>query len=235
MFDRIKKALTGKAKGADVEPAAPPSQNASLGPVSEWAATQGFSFSGQASGTHFSLQGKVSGKTWRIEQGRPSRSFIHGEELRARAELGVNEDAAVLVMNRTLKETLEKKAYSIYTDSLQTMADPNLPEEMRWLAMYQEVGWDSLPQEFWARYAVLADRRENALAWIDTGLANLLLDWPEPSPGPEVPFMLMLLRGKAYLRMEYNPADMPTLQHAATVFVSACDAAIGGLTGDLPR
>ena len=39
-----------------------------------------------------------------------------------------------------------------------------------------------------------------------------MLDWPEPAPSAEVPFMMMLLRGKAYLRMEYTPAD---LAHAA--------------------
>jgi hypothetical protein len=201
--------------------------------VSQWAGTQGFSFTDMDAGKGFSLTGKVSGKPWRMELGRPSRNFIRGEELRARAELGINEDAAVLVMNRPLKEALEKKAYSIYTDSLQTTADPNLPEEMRWLSMYEEVGWDSLARPFWARYAILADQRENALAFMDTNLADLLMGWPEPAPLPEVPFMLMLLRGKAYLRMEYSPAQMPTLQHAAAIFTCACESALGGLSTDI--
>jgi hypothetical protein len=38
-------------------------------------------------------------------------------------------------MNRPLKEALEKRACEKYTDTLQTTADPSLPEEMRWLAM----------------------------------------------------------------------------------------------------
>jgi hypothetical protein len=38
--------------------------------------------------------------------------------------------------------------------------------------------------------------------------------------------MLLLLQGKAYLRMEYSPAALPTLQHAALVFTTACDAAL---------
>jgi hypothetical protein len=106
---------------------------------------------------------------------------------------------------------------------------------MRWLAMYDEVGWESLPQAFWGRYAVLADRRENALAWIDPALAAMMLDWPEPSPTLETPFMLMLLRGKAYLRMEYQPSDMPTLQHAALIFTGACESALGGLSAPVNR
>jgi hypothetical protein len=73
----------------------------------------------------------------------------------------------VVLMNRPLKEVLEKQAYSSITDTLQTSVDPNLPEEMRLLAMYEETGWDSIPRPFWDRYAVLSDDRAHALAWVD--------------------------------------------------------------------
>ncbi|MDW5441637.1 hypothetical protein [Polaromonas sp. SM01] len=137
-------------------------------------------------------------------------------------------------MNRPLKESLEKRADAVYTDRVQTTADPRLPEEMRWLAMYPEVGWGSLAPEFWERYAVLADQRDHATAWLDRNLAELLLQWPVPGPDAQTPFFLMLLRGKAYLRMQYSPADMATLQHAAIIYTSACDAALAGLTTDIP-
>ncbi|MBI2770933.1 MAG: hypothetical protein HYX47_15005 [Burkholderiales bacterium] len=231
MFERIKRALSGQGK-EPAESVSPSSQMAG-GALSEWAATQGFGFSSQGAGGLMQFEGKISGRKWRMELGKPTRNFIRGEELRARAELGINEDAAVLVMNRPLKEALEKKAYSMYTDSLQTTADPNLPEEMRWLSMYDEVGWESLPRPFWERYSVLADQRDNALAWVTTPLARQMMEWPQPGPTPEIPFMLMLLRGKAYLRMEYTPADMPTLQHAAAIFTTACEAAVDGLSTDL--
>lgn len=224
MFERLKKVF-----GKDDKAAFPPSSQMASNQVSEWAGTQGFSYSAHVNGQSFSLDGKVGGKPWRIERGRPTRNFIRGEELRARAELGVDEDVTVLVMNRPLKEALEKKAYSIYTDGLQTTADPHLPEEMRWLAMYEEFGWDSQPAEFWDRFCVLSGSREHALAFVDAPLAERMLNWPQPGPSRETPFMLMVLRGKAYLRMEYNPADMPTLQHAADIFNSACESAMGGL------
>lgn len=227
MFDRIKKALSRDAQPARrAEPAIP-------APVSEWAASQGFSLSIMGGGESMAVEGKVSGKPWRMELGKATRGYIRGEELRARAELGLPEDLAVMVMNRPLKDALEKKAYSMITDTLQTTADPNLPEEMRWLAMYDEVGWDSLPGAFWNRYSVIADQRDHALAWVDPGLAQLMMDWPDPSPSPEVPFMMLVLRGKAYLRMEYTPAGMPTLQHAARIFTSACESAVGGLSADI--
>lgn len=234
MFDRIKKAFS-RAPRDEAKDTQGPALHMTNDAVSEWAATQGFGFSTIGTSGTLALEGRIGGKRWRMELGRPTRNFIRGEELRGRAELGIDEDAAVLVLNRTLKEALEKKAYSIITDPLQTTADPALPEEMRWLAMYEEFGWDSLPAPFWARYSVLADRRENALAWIDPALAAMLLDWPEPGPNDETPFMLMLLRGKAYLRMEYQPADMPTLQHAALVFTGACESALGGLSAPVNR
>ena len=229
MFDRIKKAFSRQGTpGREERAQGAPSSLLAHGPASEWAATHGFAFSPQGSGQHFSVKGKVGGKPWRLELGRPSRNYIRGEELRARADLGVNDDIAVLLMSRPLKESLEKKAYSLYTDSLQTMADPSLPEEMRWLSVYEEVGWEALPREFWGRFAVLADKRENAMAWIGADLARKLMTWPEPGPTPEVPFLILLMRGKVYLRMEYLPADMPTLQHAAAIFTSACESALDG-------
>jgi hypothetical protein len=227
MFERLKKALSRDAKSAHDEG---PASSLMQAPVSEWAQLQGFAFSTHSSGTAV-VDGQVAGKPWRMELGRPTRNYIHGEELRARAELGLNEDIAVMVMNRPLKEALERKAYSMITDTLQTTADPNLPEEMRWLAMYDEVGWDSLPAPFWARYSVLTDNREHAMAWIDPELAQRLIDWPHPAPSAEVPFLLLLLRGKGYLRMEYAPAEMSTLQHAAEIFTMACEAAEGTFGG----
>ena len=222
MFERIKKAFsrdTGKLEA--------PSSTMAGGPVSEWAATQGFGFSVEDYGKNIALEGKVHGRPWKLIIGTPTRNYIFGEELRARAELGIDESVAVLVMNRPLKEALEKRAYEVYTNDLQTSVDSSMPEEMRWLAMFDEVGWESLPKTFWSRLAILTDKRESALAWIDPGLANAMTNWPTPGPTVEVPFIVLLMNGKAYLRMEYTPAELPTLQHAAHIFTSACDSAIG--------
>lgn len=230
MFDRLKKVFHTPEK-----PAAGPAARESdpTDPISEWANTRGLSYTGFGEGKGFAMTGQIAGKPWKLERGKSSRDYIRGEELRARAELKVNDEASVLIMNRPLKEALEKKAYQMYTDTLQTTADPSLPEEMRWLAMYPEVGWDSIGKPFWARYSVLADQREHALAMVDPALAKLLMSWPEPAPDDQVPFMLMLLRGKAYLRMQYTPADMPTLEHAALLFTSACESAVAGLSTDI--
>lgn len=225
MFDRIKKAFSRDAKSRS---GAPASQLSAHGPVSEWALSRGMSFSNVPLSSAVSMQGKVGGRPWKMELGRPTRDYISGEELRARAELGVDDEIAAMIINRPLKESLERRAYSMITDTLQTTASPNLPEEMRWLAMYDEVGWEAVADAFWRRYAVLSDRRENALAWVDSTLVDLLLNWPEPAPAANVPFLVVLLRGKCYLRMQYKPAETSTLEHAATIFTSACDSALAG-------
>ena len=152
-----------------------------------------------------------------LEQFKGHRLRTHG---------GVSEAKVPFIINRPLKDMLERRAYGMITDTLQTTADPNLPEEMRWLAMFDEVGWEELPEPFWKRYAILTDRREHATAWMDESLAQLLMQWPEPAPGAEVPFLIVLLRGKCYLRMQYLPAETSTLEHATTVFTLACENAL---------
>ncbi len=240
MFDRIKKAFSRDAIEAKESvsanlksPLNSPLNSPQSTLVSEWSDQQGYTFSGQSKNKSLAIDGKLKGKPWRLEVGAPQRNFICGEELRARAELGLDEDISVLVMSRALKNSLEKKAYDIYTDDLQTTIDPNLPEEMRWLAVYQEVGWDGLPGAFWDRYSVLSDDLDKARAWVTPQLAVLMLEWPLPEPHPEVPVILMLLRGKAYLRMEYAPASLHILQHANQIFATACQAALDHLATDI--
>ncbi|MES2941316.1 MAG: hypothetical protein V4772_00445 [Pseudomonadota bacterium] len=232
MFDRLKKVF-----GTSEKPAAQATSTAPLSSTdnaaAEWARSQGLSYASSSDGKGFVMTGRLLGKPWKLERGRSSRNYIHGEELRARAELEISEDVSVLVMNRALKESLEKRAYQMYTDTLQTTADPNLPEEMRWLAMYEEVGWDALSPAFWERYSVLADDRGHAEVLIDVNLAALMMSWPEPAPDAQVPFILMLMRGKSYLRMQYSPTDQATLAHAAMIFTTASESAVDGLSTDI--
>ncbi|MFM9879337.1 MAG: hypothetical protein ACKVOO_02870 [Burkholderiaceae bacterium] len=196
-------------------------------PASVWASARGLAVQQRDKGKGVAIDGTVMGKAWRLEIGKPSRHFIRTEELRARSDLGLDPNVGVLIMNRHLKQALEKQAYERYTDTLQTQADVTMPEEIRWLSVYDEFGWESLPNAFWDRYCVLADDRANALAWLDAPLAELLMSWPALATNAQTPFMLLLLRGKAYLRMEYQPATVPTLQHASGIFTSACESALG--------
>ena len=133
---------------------------AQVGP--EWAGLQGLSCTVEAGEGTFCVNGELVGHPWRLERAPASRDYLVGEELRGRAEIGISPQVTVVLMNRALKETLEKRAYSLYTDTLETQASPVLTEEMRWLALYPEAGWDSLSDAFFHRYAILAERRADA-------------------------------------------------------------------------
>jgi hypothetical protein len=200
-----------------------------LSTLSQWATARGYRLT--SSGAANVVEGKIHGRPWRIEQGKPSRDFIHGLELRARGEMAVSEDAAVMVMTRTLKNELDKRAFSLYTDSLQTQVDPHLPQEMRWLAMYDEVGWESLGTELLDRYAILTDDRKNAMAWITPQIAEQLMTWP--SAATDQPCVLMVARGKVYLRMQIGGFDWPIYEHASGLFAMACETALAAFSVDV--
>jgi hypothetical protein len=236
MLNKIKTALGfgAKPKSADVASLGiqKRAQKVKVTSVSDWAGLQGWNYSKRSDGSGgYQLEGEVGGKPWRIEQGKPSRDFIKGSELRARAALDINDDVAIMVMNRQLKNVLEKHAFALYTDSLQTIANPHLPEEMRWLSIYEEVGWEGLGASFLDNYAVLADNRAHAVQWLDAQLVDSLMHWPEMDPS--VPKILMLLRGKVYLRMQHTQNDISTLEHAIQVFTNACSQAQASFAVDV--
>jgi hypothetical protein len=201
------------------------SHSADLEAVSGWADSQGLAFDRLADGTGFALIGTVDGRPWRMEQSPAGRDFIVGAELRARAELGLPEDLAIMLINRPLKESLEKRVYEQATHSVQTMVDVALPDEVRWLALYDEVGWNTAPLVFWEHYALVADTRAHAQLWLDGPLMDLLQAWPTSAVQQATPFILQVQRGRVYLRMEYAQADVPTLRHAVAVFTQACVSA----------
>jgi len=195
-----------------------------------WAHSKGISVRTLPQRQGLSMLGQTMGFPWRIELGPSSRAYIPGQEFRARANLGLNPEIAVLVLNRPLKEALADRAYELYTDTLRTHVDPNLPEELRWLSLYPEVAWKGLPTAFCDRYAILAEQAAHAQCWLQNGLLAKLSNWPDSKQGAHVPFTLMLLRGKIYLRMQYNPAmGMQTLEHATAAFELACELGMTGL------
>lgn len=196
-------------------------------PLAEWAHDHALSFNPQMGGA-YALAGRWQDRPVRIQCLEASRPFIRGMELMARADLGLKQEGNVVVMNRRLKDVLEAQSralYSQYTDDLQTMAGV-VPEEVRWLAMYRDSGWAGPDRHFWNRYAVLTDAPETARRWIDSETEQRLMDWPEPV-SDETPVMLMLQRGKTYMRMQIDrSSDTSTALHAFDVFDCASQRAL---------
>ncbi|TFZ04750.1 hypothetical protein [Ramlibacter rhizophilus] len=175
-------------------------------------------------------EGTVAGRAWELRVGPSGRGYIEGQELLGRCEMGLPAEVSVVVMRRTLKESLERSTYERYIDADQTLAG-GLPEEVRWLSTFQELRWPQLPREFWREWSVLADEQAHAVAWLDGSLAALLMDWPELAPG--VPVVLTVLRGRVYLRLQHQPRLEARQRHAANVLERACLAA--ARTWNTPR
>jgi hypothetical protein len=233
MFHRLKKAF-----GLDPSqsPQLPTNRSVLPSRVSEWASAHGYDLQESKPGAltrpgeRFALSGRVGTKPWRLESGRPSRSFIKGHELRARAELDLPDQLVLMVMNRSLKELLEKKAFAAYTDSLQTVQDSQMSEELRWLTMYDEAQGPNWEPAFVAQMAVLCAERSHALTWLDQTLMHDLLHWPADATSPNTPLVLHIARGKLYLRMQYSHGDILTLEHALRVLVWASESALNAFS-----
>ena len=249
MFSRLKKVAAVDQDGAfqsvsdkDKELALSPHDHENhlepddAGP--QWADLNGLSCKLEAGDGNFRVSGELGGHPWKAERAPASRDYLVGGELRGRAEIGISAQVTVVIMNRALKELLEKRAYALYTDTLETQVSPVLTEEMRWLALYPEAGWDSLTDAFFHRYAILAERRAHAMSWLTPALADLLMAWPDPAPDNTVPFILMLMRGKAHLRMQALPgnaaADLPALIHAVKLLVTASGLAMTAFPDETP-
>lgn len=224
MFERLRKAF--------FKPALPPTTSQFRGPdlagLRIWAEKRGLRLIPGSDERSFRLAGQTGGIAWELESGKPSRDFIAGGELRGRTELGIHPDAAVLILNRPLREHLEQRAFADFTDSLRTEADAKMPEEVRWLSMYDEVSVRAAPIGFHDMYAVLAYNPLHAQEWITEELATELMRWPQPV-GPTTPMTLMTLRGKLYLRLQFPMVSMDVLTHAARLYGMACERAASSL------
>ncbi|MBL7088533.1 MAG: hypothetical protein ISS20_06920 [Acidovorax sp.] len=230
MLDRLRKALHLSGGATATRPV-------SNQEVVRWAATQRLAIVPQSVEGHFDLGGDLGARPWRLECGNPTRDYVHGLELRGRADLGVDPDAAVMVLNRPLQESLEGNAYNAITDTLQTTVNASLPEEMRWLAMYEEVAWPGLPASFRKHFAVVAERMETAQRWIHAPVVSQLLNIVEGEGGEvraQSPLLLMLVRGKVYLRMEHTQRSLKEIAQATQLLLAAAQGALQNLPHPSP-
>lgn len=170
----------------------------------------------------------------RLEWGDSQRDYIRGAELRLRVEASLPESFEVLVMSRTLAERLEQQAFRQLTRGTQTGIDASMPEEARWLAMFEPVTLDD--PEFGHHFVLLAASRTAARAWIDADMAARLLRARDKWLGAETAFVMMALRGRLMFRIEARSIDDTLLdgiclvaEHAASHAQSAARRNAGRL------
>lgn len=196
----------------------------------DWAQQQDMAFVAVTPACYV-LSGRLANGGFRAECGPSSRSFIEGLELRAKVELGLQLPGAVVVMNRSLKRQLDAQAsalYSDYIDDLKTSA-LNLPEEIRWLSRYRDLGWSGPPDAFWAAFSVLTDTPELARQWLDASRVQALMATAALRQASDSPFMLMLMRGNTYLRVQVDPGDGRQTHLETLAFFGLASQAAKGL------
>ena len=184
--------------------------DAQSAPLKAWAQAQGMGFTPQAGGS-YAMKGEWHRQAVRIDCTAPSRPFIQGLELNGRVDLGMSMPGNVVVLNRALKHRLETWAselYAQYTDTLQTTVDSSLPEEMRWLAMYEEMVWPGLPASFREHFAVVAERIEFAQRWIHAPVVSQLLN-AVAALKPGVAAQILVQRGRESLSLNVTAAQRP--------------------------
>ena len=193
--------------------------------VSAWAGDRSLSYDGPTPARRYRVGGYFSGYSWTIERRVGSRPFISGDELSGRVVLDLPVSPVVIVISRALKESLEKQAYEIYTDSVQTLAEPSLSEEMRWIALYPEWRQASNSQNFQQRFSVLAAENSDAEKWITSELAERVMTCA--AARFDCPFILMLLRGKVYLQLELDTTfdEVAALAQSVDILSFASEAA----------
>lgn len=205
--------------------------------IAEWAKRRGFSFKRARGEQGFVLDGLLEGKPWRIEWGVPQRDYIVGHELRVRMELDLPSEAQMLLLSRPLMDALERKTFEEFTDNVQTQIGTKTPEEMRWLVMFPKVNLTTL-KNLRTRFGAVASVGDAGLAWLTGPLANALEQAANGFLRDDPPFVLMTLRGRAYLRMQLASPDAADIAAALALFETAVTRALavgGAVPADKSR
>ncbi len=192
--------------------------------IETWARRRGHGFKRVRAQDGFVIDGLLEDKPWRIEWGLPQRAYIEGRELRLRMELDLSGDAQMLLLSRPLMDSLERKTFEEFTDNVQTQIGTKTPEEMRWLVMFPKVNlgaWKLLR----ARFGAVASVPASGLAWIEGPLAHLLEQSTHTLLQNDPPFVLMTLRGRAYLRLQLAAPTADALAAALAIFETAATQA----------
>ena len=201
--------------------------------VAAWANRCGHDFRRARGDEGFVIDGRLDGKPWRMEWGPPQRDYIAGKELRIRMELALPPDAQMLLLSRPLMEALERQTFEEFTDNVQTQIGTKTPEEMRWLVMFPKVNlgdFKAIRQHF----SAVASHPDRGLAWISGPLAGVLERAAVGMLRAAPPFVLMTLRGRAYMRMQLATPDAAVVADALSLFETAVAQALR-LVGDDSR
>ena len=193
--------------------------------MEDWARQRGESIKRVRDGSGCVLEFRCNGLPARLEWGPAQREYIQHRELRVRVELALPEALEMLVMSRALAERLETQAYDQLTRDQQTEIDASMPEEARWLAMFNPAPLTA-PAAFGDAFLVMAASPSHARRWVEGDLASRLIRARDRWLGADTPLVLMTLRGRLYLRTDARALDDNLLEGVRQLIDAAADSAL---------
>ncbi|MDM4764845.1 hypothetical protein [Pelomonas sp. SE-A7] len=189
--------------------------------IADWADTRNGLFKQIRDGRGFVIElPKTSVGPLRVEWGPSQRSYISGSELRLRCELKLSPELQMMVLARDLMEQLETTVFEAYTDTLKTRVDTDTPEEMRWLVMFPKPG-PIASKLVRSRFGAVGVNKDLTAAWIDGDLSTALAQASQDLLPQGRPFVMLTMRGNAYLRTAMEVPDLDEIQS----FVKLMEAA----------
>jgi hypothetical protein len=189
-------------------------------PVQRWAHEQKMAFNGSEDAAGFWIEGGLDSRPWRLEWGPPQRQYIRGAELRIRLDMGVEAELQMLLLSKTLFDSLEHSAFESFTETTQTLIDTNLPEELRWLVMFPAASYQAV-KTVRSRFHLLGSSPLEAAHWVEGALAKQLEMALSTFLARELPFLVMVLGSRVYLRMQMEQPLLAPIQQALEIFETA--------------
>ena len=203
--------------------------------IAAWASRRGLAFKREREGQGFVVDGALDGRPWRLEWGPSQRSYIDGQELRLRMELGLPPDLLMLLLTKPLMESLERQAYEEFTQGNQTQLGSATPEETRWLVLFPKISLASTPT-LRGLFGGVSNVANEGQWWLEGSLARALEHAAGSTLRDAPPWLVMTLKGRAYLRMQAATVDEASIAAALRLFETACSEAsrVAAARGDPP-
>jgi hypothetical protein len=174
-----------------------------------WCAEQGWAWRPVKGDLGFIIEGTSGAQAWRLEWGPSQRSYVLGQELRLRAELGLPEELQGLLLSRSLRDTFEEQVFDELVETVQTRIDTRTPPEMRWLVMYpvlEASDLGALKPQFVAAGSSKPWMQQWLGAEVAENLAPLLLQ-------QATPLVATVHRGRLSLRLGLSSPQPSALMH----------------------
>jgi len=182
-----------------------------------WCESAGWQMRGIREQEGFVIDTRGGALEGRIEWGPAQRHYLGSHELRLRGELDLKPDLHALVMPRALMDEVERELFSQFVGGVQTQIDEETPEEMRWLAMSPKLG-AGLMGELKSHYAGVSNRTPWLAHWLQGPLGEALQQRAEGPAEAQLPFALIVHRGRLTLRVAMPEPDVNSVHAAHALF-----------------